>query len=69
MAVIIQNITEAIDAGEYGKGKQTYELRLNHHILCRFTHHFEDGLPICLRAAADQLEITEGDVVAKWRKK
>jgi hypothetical protein len=69
MAVIIHNVTEILGHGEYGKGKQTYDLKINHRLMCRFNHHFEDGLAICLRAAADQLEITEGDVVAKWRKK
>nr|BDD47187.1 hypothetical protein 5 [bacterium] len=58
MAVIIQNMTEK-RGGVYGKGKQSYDLRINYNKLCEVEHNFEDGLATLLRLAADKLDYVE----------
>ena len=52
MSVIIQNVTERDGHGEYGKGLQHYELRINAKIIAQFTHTYENGLARCLELAA-----------------
>lgn len=56
MAVIILNVTESTGRGVYGVGEQHYLVRINYKVICEFTHNFEDGLAVCLRKAADQVE-------------
>lgn len=56
MSIIIQNITEARKVGEYGKGNQLYQLRINSKVIAEFVHNFGDGLGECLRKAGTAAE-------------
>jgi len=47
--IAIVNRTEKLGEGEYGKGKQIYECRINDmKPFFYFEHNFEDGLSACL---------------------
>lgn len=54
----IQNVSKE-HGYEYGKGKQTYVLGINHNRFVKFEHQFEEGLSSCLRAAADAFDYME----------
>lgn len=37
-------------------GLRNYEVRINHKVICTFTHYRRDGLAECLRKAAEAVE-------------
>ncbi len=58
MSIIITNISENRGL-QYGKGRQIYQLKINHTVKCEFEHNFEDGLSTCLIEAADEFDRVE----------
>ena len=49
MAIIIQNI----DKNLRETGEHLYQLRINNHVICEFTHNREDTLAQCLMRAEE----------------
>lgn len=45
-----------VDKNPRKTGLHTYEVRINHDVICRFTHKREDGLATCLRLASEAVE-------------
>ena len=45
-----------IDKNPRKTGLHTYEVRINHDVICRFTHKRENGLATCLRLASEAVE-------------
>jgi len=45
-----------IDKNPRKAGIHTYEVRINHDVICRFTHKREDGLATCLRLASEAVD-------------
>ena len=45
-----------IDKRKRKTGLHIYEVRINHDVICRFTHKREDGLATCLRLASEAVE-------------
>jgi hypothetical protein len=50
--IVIVNISP-----EYGKGRQLYEVRINQEVKAVFWHDYNKGLAVCLRKAAEAVEI------------
>jgi len=50
--ILIVNVSE-----NYGKGIQVYEVRVNREVIAPFLHSYTDGLAVCLRKAAEAVEI------------
>ena len=59
--IAIVNVTDKEGKGEYGKGTQTYEVRINYKVLFKYTHKFEDGIAECLYKAANAAKKWEED--------
>ncbi len=41
---------------DYGKGLQTYEVRINRKVIATFKHTFGDGLAVCLHRASEAVD-------------
>ncbi|MGI9536356.1 MAG: hypothetical protein ACR2PB_04755 [Desulfocapsaceae bacterium] len=51
-------ITIEIERGEI-KGSCTMKVMLDDLLICRFEHHNPDGIAVCVRRAADAIELSE----------
>jgi len=53
MSIVIQNVTKVVSTDN----KDTYLLRINSEVICRFMHERKiNGLSQCLRDAADAID-------------
>ena len=51
-------ISIEIEQGEL-KGSCTMKVMLDELLICRFEHHNPDGIAVCVRKAADAIELSE----------
>jgi len=58
-----------VDKNPRKTGAHVYEVRINHDVICRFTHNREDGLATCLRLASEAVEEQKWADVAKMLEK
>ena len=54
-----------VDKNPRKTGIHEYEVRINHDVICRFTHYREDGLAECLLLASQAVEEHQGELDAK----